>query len=139
MPDTMNTFCYAMVLFDGHLAVDAPKFSYKIVSATGVTIDSIYYDAVLAAQPGSGFFAANSAVVGLYYRPWHSHATALKNYVGQTITVQFYSSDCDGGAHRGYAYIDCYVGPTVLVGVTNYKNESSFNVYPNPNNGLLNV
>lgn len=105
--DTMFTVYYALVLFDGHPPQDAPKFIYTIKDSTGFTIDSFYVDATTASQPGSGFVLADSSNSLLYYKPWGSRNTSIAAYVGQAITVNFISSDCNGGAHRGYAYIDC--------------------------------
>ncbi|GAL86620.1 hypothetical protein CHU_1634 [Sporocytophaga myxococcoides] len=42
----------------------------------------------------------------LYYRNWTTVAIALKDYIGQTVTVEFLASDCEPGGHLGYAYID---------------------------------
>lgn len=42
----------------------------------------------------------------LYYRNWTTVAIALKDYIGQTVTVEFVASDCEPGGHLGYAYID---------------------------------
>lgn len=42
----------------------------------------------------------------IYYRNWTTVAIALKDYIGQTVTVEFIASDCKPGGHLGYAYID---------------------------------
>ncbi|WP_028979954.1 T9SS C-terminal target domain-containing protein [Sporocytophaga myxococcoides] len=42
----------------------------------------------------------------LYYRNWTTVAIALKDYIGQTVTVEFIASDCQPSGHLGYAYID---------------------------------
>ncbi len=112
-PDTLITVYYAVILYDGHPAADAPKFSYKIKTAGGLIIDSIYVDAVQAANPNSGFFP--SGLSCLYYLPWTSKTSVLSAFIGQTLTIDFFSSDCNGGAHRGYAYIDCKFGGNAII------------------------
>lgn len=117
LPDTLITINYALIMYDGHPPQDAPKFQYTLTDSTGAIIDYQYLDATQAASPGSGFYSIGG---GLYYMPWTARTVSLSPYVGQNITLQFITSDCNGGAHRGYAYIDCKLGgPSVCGNVPN--------------------
>lgn len=56
----------------------------------------------------------------LYYVDWTCINVQLNSsYIGQNITVEFTTSDCSGGAHFAYAYIDEICG-TVCSGGNNY-------------------
>ncbi|MCR6640891.1 MAG: gliding motility-associated C-terminal domain-containing protein [Sporocytophaga sp.] len=55
-------------------------------------------------QPNANNSCGNR--MDLYYRDWTTVAIALKDYVGQTVTVEFLASDCQPSGHLGYAYID---------------------------------
>ncbi|MFL5752769.1 MAG: PKD domain-containing protein [Bacteroidia bacterium] len=109
------TYDYGVVMYDGHLAADAPKFTISMTDQSGAAIGCAAYtvDATQAANPASGFLS--SATFGLYYKPWSRVFVPLTGYVGQNVTITFSVSDCNGQAHRGYAYIDCYCQPFQLI------------------------
>ena len=51
-------------------------------------------------------------VDGWLYKPWTEHAINLRDYVGETLTIRLVTTDCEPGAHTGYAYfvLDCESG-----------------------------
>ncbi|HXB39315.1 MAG TPA: PKD domain-containing protein, partial [Bacteroidia bacterium] len=66
-------------------------------------------DATQAAQAGSGYLS--SGIAGLYYKPWSQVFVPLTGYIGKNVQVNLLTTDCDGGAHRGYAYFDFHCSP----------------------------
>lgn len=105
--NTNFTYSYAAVLYDGHVASDAPKVQVDMFNlSTGQPIPCAAYfiDAVSAANPSSGFL--NAGMSGLYYKPWSLVFVPLQAYIGDNVMVTLITSDCNGGAHRGYAYFD---------------------------------
>ncbi|MFL5753456.1 MAG: PKD domain-containing protein, partial [Bacteroidia bacterium] len=111
------TYAFAVVMYDGHPAADAPKFVISMTDQSGAQIGCAAYtvDATqAAAQATAGqnnWFGAG----GLYYKTWTTVFVPLTAYIGQNVTISFVSSDCNGGAHRGYAYIDCTCIPFQLI------------------------
>ncbi len=105
--NTNFTYSYAAVLYDGHPAGDAPKVKvdmFDLTTGQVIPCASYYIDATQAAQPASGFTV--TATAGLYYKPWSLVFVPLQAYVGDNVQVNLITSDCNGGAHRGYAYFD---------------------------------
>jgi len=105
--NTNFTYSYAAVLYDGHVAADAPKITISMFDlTTGQVIPCAAYsiDATQAANPASGFL--NTSLAGLYYKPWSLVFVPLQNYMGDNVQVNVITSDCNGGAHRGYGYFD---------------------------------
>ena len=98
---------YAVVLEDpGHDISDQPRFEISILDASGNLIDPLcgYYK-VIAQQGLPGWQNCGSVV----YSEWTTIGVDLSALVGQNITVQFQTGDCDLGGHYGYAYIDSEV------------------------------
>jgi hypothetical protein len=118
------TYEYAVVLHDpgnsaNHTALTRPKFTVSVLDSTGVLIDSAcgYYE-VVAQQGNPGFIscAADPADAcdnsdQVVWRNWTSVNINLMSYIGQNITIQFTTRDCNPnenpGRHFGYAYITC--------------------------------
>lgn len=107
--NTNFTYSYACVLYDGHPASDAPKVQVSMFDVTtGQPIPCAAYsiDATQASNPSSGYLAADPNLAGLYYKPWSLVFVPLQAYVGDNVQVTIVTSDCNGGAHRGYGYFD---------------------------------
>jgi len=45
------------------------------------------------------------------YKNWSAVTVPLLAYVGQNVTIEFTTSDCNQGGHFGYAYIQCQCAP----------------------------
>jgi len=124
LPDTLFTVYYGVVLWNGHPIADSPLFSYKLKTSNGTVIDSVTlteYD--LAPK---------------IWLDWTGRTTSLAAYVGQNITVEFISSDCDGGSHLGYAYIDCSFGNCSNTSGLS-ETEEDIKLYPNPANTSIRI
>jgi hypothetical protein len=101
------SFRYAVVLQNpNHTANQQPFFGYYILpgssifpSVSNVTVVSQR----IVANPANPFFRIAGGIV---YRDWTPTCIDLSRFVGQTMTIVFYTADCSLGAHYGYAYID---------------------------------
>lgn len=104
------TFSYAIVLQDpGHQDPDEqPFFMYTIKDSSNNTIKSLkkvadstdpYFDTINSQQFGT-----------IVYKNWDCELVDLSNFIGQVLTIEFVTADCQLGGHFGYAYIDdiCY-------------------------------
>lgn len=49
---------------------------------------------------------------GWLWKPWTEQAINLRDFVGETLTIRLVTTDCQPGAHTGYAYfvLDCEGG-----------------------------
>ncbi len=123
LPDTSLTLYYAAILSLGHPPQDDGSFSYKLKDAGGAIIDSLYLD---------GSMVINS------HRNWTARPISLSAYVGQVITIEFITSDCNGGSHLSYALVDMVTSGGTTGAIKNIQ-ETSFNVFPNPANNFLQI
>lgn len=100
------TYQYAVVFQDpGHAPADQPRFATRVLDASGNVIPCTEYF-VTAASNLPGFQTCNSFATPVVYRNWTTVGVDLTAYIGQTVTVQFETGDCNLGGHYGYAYID---------------------------------
>lgn len=113
--NTNFSYDYAVVMYDGHPASTAPKFTITMTDQAGNNIGCAAYtiDATQAANPANGYI--QSGTFGLYYKPWSRVFVPLTAYLGQNVTIRFQVSDCNGYAHRGYAYLECTCAPFQLI------------------------
>ncbi len=119
--NTNFTYSYAVVLYDGHPAADAPKVTITMRNlTTGANIPCAAYqiDATQGAGGGNGYLPADPNNTLMYYKPWSQVYIPLLNFVGQDVEVTVVASDCNGGAHRGYCYIDFTCSPLQLLSTT---------------------
>ena len=111
---------YAMVLENpDHTAVDQPRFTLDVFNEQGVSIDTkcasvdfhapttdewedpdvraIWHQLTYVDTKGG-----NSHLVN--WQEWKTIGISMEDYVGQTLTIQLTSYDCDQGGHFGYCY-----------------------------------
>jgi len=115
--NTNFTYYYAAVMYDGHPANTAPKMVIDMVDiTTGQPIGCAAYsvDATQAANPSFGFLPADPGNPLMYYKPWSAVFVPLTAYIGKTVEIHVLTSDCNGTAHRGYAYFDVECSPFQL-------------------------
>jgi gliding motility-associated-like protein len=120
---------YAVVFQDpGHPAYQQPRFLVKVYDATtNEYIPCATYDFVATANlPG---FKRSLADQSVWYKDWTPVSINLSGYAGQTITIEFTTSDCTLGGHFGYAYIDINTGCyTPVLGSYYCQGSSSVNL-----------
>lgn len=137
-------FEYAMVMKDGeHENDENPYFGYAIYpTGSNFPFGTIIANKQFTADNDNPFFKENN---GWVWRNWTFECVDLSNYIGQSVTVAFYSTDCAHGGHGGYAYIDglcsdhkavpdlslqsiyCY-GDPIIADASNSVNEDSYYV-----------
>ena len=94
---TLFQLQYAVVFSDpGHPEEDQPRFKVIVNTECGD-----YF--VVSDKTIEGFRSCNN---DWRIKPWETVGINLSNYVGQTVSLEFISTDCGRGAHGGYAYID---------------------------------
>lgn len=97
------TYQYAVVLQDpGHSAADQPRFDIRVLNSSGNPISQqcgVYQ--VTAAANIPGFRSCGN----VRYRAWTPVGIDLSGEIGNTVTIEFTTGDCDLGGHYGYAYI----------------------------------
>jgi hypothetical protein len=115
------TYRYAVVLEEPtpgqgsqdeeHADWQRPYFRVNLVDGQGQEIPCSRYG-VLARPPLEGFQKVEKRddkfrITRTYHwRGWTTVTIPLDKYVGQNITITFTTSDCNLGAHLGYAYVD---------------------------------
>jgi gliding motility-associated-like protein len=101
---------YAVVLEDpGHLPSEQPRFQIRVLDATGTLIDPICGEYTVVS--GDNIPGFQTCFGSIRYKDWTTVGLDLTSYIGQTITIEFATGDCDLGGHYGYAYVDAYCSP----------------------------
>jgi gliding motility-associated-like protein len=110
---------YAVVLQDpGHDPVEQPRFQVRVLNAAGQLIDPTCGQYTVVAGAGLvGFQTCVNPDGDVRYRDWTTVGLNLSAYLGQTITIEFETGDCQPGGHFGYAYVDAYCSP-LQIGAT---------------------
>jgi gliding motility-associated-like protein len=91
-----------------HSAAEQPRFEVRVRDQNGNTIPCTFYQIAAGGNnPTPGF--ANCG--NWRYKTWTTVGVDVTAYIGQNVTVDFATGDCDLGAHAGYAYIDADCAP----------------------------
>lgn len=94
---TLFQIQYAVVFFDpNHTVEDQPRFQVNVSTECGD-----YF--VIADESINGFQSCSD---NWRVKPWETVGIDLSDYIGQTVSIDFLSTDCKRGGHGGYAYID---------------------------------
>ncbi|MEW6468459.1 MAG: T9SS type A sorting domain-containing protein [Bacteroidota bacterium] len=107
--DTVFTYQYACVFEDpGHPLTSQPSFWVRVFDPNNNMVNSLS-DTVFAGDTTYGFIA--SPAIGpngspILYKRWSGVSINLAAYVNQTVTIEFYNSDCAFSGHFGYTYLD---------------------------------
>jgi hypothetical protein len=111
-------FWYAVVLQDPpHAASDQPFFWVRVIdTASGNEIlglvDFGNGTDKLVADHDNLFFQQKPVPGGItiLYKDWACAQINLSTQIGNTVTIQFVTGDCNQTGHWGYAYIDNFCG-----------------------------
>jgi len=108
--NSLFIYKYAVVLEDpGHSASDQPKFNIRVLNSSGNLIDPVCgFYSVVSSGSIPGFQSAPGSV---RWKNWTTVGLNLTPYMGQTITIEYTTYDCNQGAHFGYAYLACSCEP----------------------------
>ena len=129
--NTIIRYAYAVVFQDpGHRAADQPRFQSRVRLANGTIIPCTNYTVTAASNlPGFQYCAPippdTSAVA---WKDWTEVALDLSAYVGQTVTLEFETGDCNLGGHYGYAYIDAVQCGQVDTHITYCETDTSLTI-----------
>lgn len=94
-------YTYAVVLEEpGHTPAEQPRFELQVRDQFNNIIPCTYYE--VAAGVGVPGFQNAGAVV---WKNWEQVGVDLSAYMGQTVTIEARTGDCDLGGHFGYGYI----------------------------------
>jgi len=102
-------FRFALVLQYAvdHNAINEPRFKLTLYDSRGnVLPDCSNYDVFSSNQNIKGFntYTPPGARDPVEWRDWTTVGANLLKYYGQTITIEFMSTDCTQRYHYGYAY-----------------------------------
>jgi hypothetical protein len=109
--NTMVQYAYAVVLQDpGHLAGEQPRFQSRVRTQNGTIIPCTEYTVTAGPNlPNFNYCAGidqDGNPTNIAWSNWVVVSLDLSSYIGQTVSLEFETGDCDLGAHFGYAYID---------------------------------
>ncbi|GAA4402725.1 hypothetical protein GCM10023187_18110 [Nibrella viscosa] len=100
--NTLFQYQFAVILQNpNHQIQQQPGFGIKISNQSGTIASCSFYE-VKATGTIPGFNAQDD----IRYRNWTIGAVDLRNYIGQTVTVEVTANGCTERRHFGYAYFD---------------------------------
>ncbi|MFN0187629.1 MAG: PKD domain-containing protein [Bacteroidia bacterium] len=107
---------YAVVLEDpSHTLAEQPRFEIRVYDQNGLPVVCGDYN-VVASSGIPGFVSiVNSSGSTVHYKDWTTVGINLSPYIGQNVTIEFSTGDCALGGHYGYAYVDCYCSPLIIL------------------------
>ncbi|MES2520251.1 MAG: T9SS type B sorting domain-containing protein [Bacteroidota bacterium] len=106
--NTLFQYQFAVILqddFGKHASYEKPGFNVRIFDSNGNDISCSFYDVQLQATSTVEGFKVQG---DLEYRNWTTVAIDLRNYVGQTVTVEATVHGCTKKVHYGYGYFNAY-------------------------------
>ena len=99
--NALFVYTYACVLEEpGHIAVEQPRFELQVRDQFGNIIPCTFYE--VAAGNGIPGFQNFGTVI---WQNWQQVGVDLSAYMGQNVTIEARTGDCDLGGHYGYAYL----------------------------------
>lgn len=100
------TFKFAVVLQEpGHTDHDEPRFLARILDSNGQLLSPNHEFLVVVDSNPLVPITRCPATFSIHYTEWQTMQVDLSAYIGQNITAEFNTGDCDLGGHFGYAYI----------------------------------
>jgi CHU_C Type IX secretion signal domain/HYR domain/Immunoglobulin domain/Bacterial Ig-like domain len=101
------TFSYAVVVEDPkHAEADQPYFSYRVYHGTPTVPGGVIKSLFKRAKTSDPYFKKGPG--SILYKEWDCEQIDLSAscQIGDVVTIDFTTADCNQGAHFGYAYID---------------------------------
>ena len=121
------TYMYAAFLENpNHPYWQQPYFRVSFFDQNGDTLKGCGNYLVTGGPNTPGFYPMNEWRIWehndtMYIKPWTCVFVSLRKYIGQCVTVQFVTGDCQQGAHGGYAYVDAKCGSLNITETGNCK------------------
>ena len=111
-PETsLFVYQYAVVMEDpAHEPWEQPKFEITVTNQGQVFDQQCGYYKVVSAEHIPGFKSNGK----IRYKDWTSVGIDLSRYMGQTVTIEFTTFDCQRTAHFGYSYFNAFYGKLEL-------------------------
>ena len=105
---TLIRYAYAVVFqAPGHAAADQPRFQSRVRLSNGGVIPCTDYTVVADSNlAGFRYCTPGVGATPVAWKDWSVVALDLSAYLGQTVTLEFETGDCNLGGHFGYAYVD---------------------------------
>ncbi|MCC6371460.1 MAG: T9SS type A sorting domain-containing protein, partial [Bacteroidia bacterium] len=111
-------YAFITVFASGHSCCDAGAFQVRVYNTT--TNNLISCSGFSASALSSACSNTNTGILflnsqtgtpatissSIIFNKWQINSIDLSQYIGQTILIEFIASDCTGGGHFGYTYID---------------------------------
>ncbi|MGB0166216.1 MAG: gliding motility-associated C-terminal domain-containing protein [Luteibaculum sp.] len=95
-------YYFAVILEDpNHQFQEQPRFEVRVRDNQNNVLNCSYFD--YRAGPNLPGFINCSNVRIL---PWRSAGIDLSPFIGESVNIEFLSTDCTQGGHFGYAYVD---------------------------------
>lgn len=110
IPSTLSVFSilfhYAVVLQNpSHTVFQQPRFRARIFDVSrNKPIACVDFDFISGSSTGGFFISPVNPTV--LCKDWTPVSINLDAYIGDTIRIEFVTSDCTLGGHFGYAYLD---------------------------------
>jgi hypothetical protein len=127
---TIIRYAYAVVFQDpNHTQAEQPRFQARVRLANGTVIPCTDYTVTAASGlPGFQYCAQPNDTTLVAWRDWTEMAVDLSAYVGQTVTLEFETGDCQRRGHYGYAYIDAVQCGQSINHVTYCENDTTLSI-----------
>ncbi len=121
-------FKYALVMEKSHSNLDgSPNGSEVFFSARALDAANNVVDEVLQIGNPNNSFTQKTNSNSIYFVDWQCAKLDLSSKVGQTVKIEFINSDCSGGAHWGYTYLDEFCKECKTSEEASVKVDSCFN------------
>lgn len=141
IPSNVNHFVilyyYAVVFEDppsntNHATAEKPRFQARVINTTTNTeLGCVTFDFYSSyGLPGFQVSPKSTVADTIIYKDWTPITLDLGQYAGQTIKLEFTTSDCTRGGHFGYAYVDVNSNCNNLIaGATVCSGNTSLNMH----------
>jgi len=101
-----------------HTPIEESRFRLILLKQNGDTIPSCSsFDSYNTSGNYDSFHTYTYTTNELYttkWKDWTTVGTNLSDYIGQTVTIEFMTSDCTENYHFGYAYLIAETHPMVI-------------------------
>lgn len=87
-----------------HIQIEQPYFSISVKDAKGNVLPRTFSYNVYANKDLDGFEEYTTGKTSIMWRDWTDVVIDLTHYIGQDVSITFYTRDCLQNGHFAYAY-----------------------------------